>query len=76
MASYCCKRFQESVKDKYIIKSIRLDETAWFLKDWLHIYYCPFCGKNIKGKGFGQYDIETQIKIKGGKGRITLKKIP
>jgi hypothetical protein len=39
MPKYCCNRFQETVKEQYIIKSRGLDETAWHLKGWLHIYY-------------------------------------
>ena len=64
MSRYCCNRFQESVKDRYIIKSHGFDETAWYLKDWLHIYYCPFCGANIKGKGYGEFDIDKKSKAK------------
>jgi hypothetical protein len=60
MPKYCCNRFQETVKEQYIIKSRGLDETAWHLKGWLHIYYCPFCGTNTKGKGYGEFDIDIE----------------
>ncbi len=55
---YCCERFKESVKEGFIERSDHYDETEWFFKEWLHVYYCPFCGSNIKGKGFGEYDVK------------------
>jgi len=56
MQTYCCFRFQESVKvDKTIMKATGYDETEWFLPHGGHIYFCPFCGRKIKGKGFGTY---------------------
>ena len=60
MRKHCCNRFKESVKEKFIIRAIGYDETEWYFDGWLHLYYCPFCGTNIKGKGFGEYDIETK----------------
>ena len=56
---YCCKRFEEGVKEGKIVHSLGLDETEWFIPEWLHIYYCPFCGKFIKGKGFGDYHLQN-----------------
>lgn len=38
---------------KKYINNKKIDETQWFMPEWLHIYYCPFCGTYIKGKGFG-----------------------
>ena len=32
-----------------------VDETRWFMPEWLHIYYCPFCGTFVKERGFGTY---------------------
>jgi len=55
---YCCNRFQESVTEGKFQHSNEPDETEWFMPEWLHIYYCPFCGESIKGKGFGSYDQE------------------
>ena len=55
----CCGLFADSLMEGIIIKSTGHDETAWHFKDWLHIYYCPFCGKSVKGKGFGTYDVEV-----------------
>ena len=55
---YCCFRFRESVKvDKTIIKAKGYDETEWHLPEGGHIYFCPFCGHKVKGKGFGTYKL-------------------
>jgi hypothetical protein len=55
---FCCERFQENVEEYKVIENSadELDETEWYLVGGGHIYYCPFCGTFIKGKGFGQYD--------------------
>lgn len=57
---YCCSRFRASVEEEYIIRSDKNDETEWFASQWFHFYYCPFCGANIKGKGWGKFDIMTK----------------
>ena len=57
---HCCDRFAEAVKAKEIIHSDQNDETEWFINDLWHIYYCPFCGANVKGEGWGQYRITKQ----------------
>ncbi len=54
--NYCCKRFKESVEEGKFVRSSGVDETEWFIPEWLHIYYCPFCGTLVKGKGTGSYD--------------------
>ncbi len=58
--NYCCSRFQESVAEGKIehVKDA-IDETEWYLTEWLHVYYCPFCGSFIKGEGYGTYHEET-----------------
>ena len=60
---YCCERFERYVKKKQIIYAYQpprpageLNETAWITHDLWNIYYCPFCGSLIKGKGWGTYD--------------------
>jgi hypothetical protein len=58
---YCCERFALAVKEKEIMHSYSspratIDETTWFINTLWHLYYCPFCGAFIKGKGFGNYD--------------------
>jgi hypothetical protein len=57
MGKYCCSKFKDSVKDGKFIYAYKyykdIDETEWFMPDWYHLYYCPFCGKYIKGQGFG-----------------------
>jgi len=57
---HCCERFAEAVKAKEIIHSDQNDETEWFINDLWHIYYCPFCGASVKGKGWGQYNPSEQ----------------
>ena len=53
---FCCDRFKEAVDLKEIIHADDNDETEWFVKELWHLYYCPFCGAFIKGKGWGDYD--------------------
>lgn len=49
-----CDRFEESVKENIFVHAgDEPDETEWFMPEWLHIYYCPFFGTYIAGKGFG-----------------------
>lgn len=57
---YCCERFRDSVKEGKLVHSLSLDETEWFMPEWLHIYYCPFCGTSVKGRGFGMFDKEKK----------------
>ena len=58
---YCCDHFRESVTEGKIEKANDSpDETEWLLPEWLHIYYCPFCGSFIKGEGFGSYHEEAK----------------
>jgi hypothetical protein len=59
---HCCERFGEAVKAKEIIHSDQNDETEWFINNLWHIYYCPFCGAFVKGKGWGQYRIPKKQK--------------
>lgn len=56
---YCCESFEESVIEGKIMKSENMDETEWYFPEWLHIYYCPFCGANIKGEGYGEVSSES-----------------
>lgn len=49
----CCERFGECVDAKEIVHSNNIDETEWYVPEWHHLYFCPFCGANIKGEGFG-----------------------
>jgi hypothetical protein len=51
-AKYCCDRFEESVQAGKIVRAEDPDETEWYMPEWLHIYFCPFCGASVKGKGF------------------------
>jgi hypothetical protein len=59
----CCTRFAEAVRCEEIHyayqNSTKIDETSWFIAGKWHIYFCPFCGNNIRGIGFGSYDKET-----------------
>ncbi len=55
----CCERFKDAVESKDIKFSYseieEIDETAWYVEGMWHLYFCPFCGKEIKGLGFGSY---------------------
>lgn len=57
----CCDRFKQAVEEHEIKFSYSdttaVDETAWYIEGMWHIYYCPFCGKHIKGGGFGSFDV-------------------
>lgn len=57
---YCCPRFEESVRERKFLHTAMRDETEWFMPEWLHIYFCPFCGRLIKGRGFGTYDKDNK----------------
>lgn len=46
-AKYCCDRFGESVQEGKIVKAEEPDETEWYMPEWLHIYFCPFCGASV-----------------------------
>jgi hypothetical protein len=50
--TFCCERFTDAVKSKEIIRSDKKDETEWFIAGLWHIYFCPFCGTSVKGKGW------------------------
>lgn len=58
--NFCCERFKDFYEEGAIVyayeKSSDLDETDWFIPDLGHLYYCPFCGAFIKGKGFGNFN--------------------
>jgi hypothetical protein len=51
---YCCKRFADCINEGEIVHAGGNDETAWYVPNWHHLYYCPFCGAFIKGEGFGK----------------------
>jgi hypothetical protein len=51
---YCCERFRESVEEQEIVHADNDDETEWFIPELWHLYYCPFCGAFIKGRGWGK----------------------
>ena len=59
---YCCDRFKFAVEEGYIIKANDYDETEWYFPELGHLYFCPFCGTNIKGHGFGKYDEQKNKK--------------
>jgi hypothetical protein len=52
----CCERFYGAyVADEISYayeKHEGIDETEWFISGLWHLYYCPFCGALIKGRGF------------------------
>lgn len=51
--TYCCTRFEEAVRYSEIVRAESEDETEWFIPELWHLYFCPFCGASIKGKGWG-----------------------
>lgn len=55
----CCERFQDFYETGEIVFAYadtqEIDETQWFIDGLAHLYYCPFCGEYIKGRGFGVY---------------------
>ena len=50
----CCERFRQCVEEGEIVHADDFDETEWYIPEWHHVYYCPFCGSYIKGEGFGK----------------------
>ena len=59
-SNYCCERFADAAREREIIPASEKDETAWFINRLWHIYYCPFCGESVKGKGWGQFNKKKQ----------------
>ena len=59
LTDVCCKRFYEAYMADEISyayeKHTAIDETEWLISGLWHLYYCPFCGASIKGRGFGDY---------------------
>lgn len=51
---FCCKSFEDGVVEGKITRATGYDETEWYFPEWIHLYFCPFCGANVKGKGFGK----------------------
>lgn len=56
MRKYCCDRFRDAVKEKFIKRVFGYDDTKWCFNKGFHLYYCPFCGANITG--WGEYHID------------------
>ena len=58
--TFCCERFKDFYNSGEVIyayeKSTKIDETDWIVDSFAHLYYCPFCGSFIKGRGFGNYN--------------------
>lgn len=58
----CCDRFKKCVEKKEIIYAYdvttEINETAWIAHGLWNMYYCPFCGAFIKGRGWGTYHKE------------------
>ena len=54
--AYCCARFARCVREASIQHCGTKDETEWAVPSFYHLYYCPFCGKFIKGRGWGTYE--------------------
>jgi hypothetical protein len=55
---YCCVRFAEAVNANEILHSESHDETDWYIEGLWHIYYCPFCGADVKGQGWGEFEVK------------------
>ena len=66
-SNHCCTRFSEAVAAEEIMHSADNDETEWFIDGLWHIYFCPFCGTDVRGSGWGEYGIE----MSRGKGRVS-----
>ena len=57
--NFCCERLKvvyERVDPEHeiLIFTTDFDETQWYINGLSHLYYCPFCGSYIAGKGFGK----------------------
>ncbi len=54
----CCDRFYEAYVADEISHAYEehseIDETEWFISGLWHLYFCPFCGTSIVGRGFSQ----------------------
>jgi len=65
----CCERFAQCVAEHSIIYCGVEDETEWAVPTFYHLYYCPFCGAFIKGRGWGEEDKRQsqQSRRRGGR---------
>ena len=54
--AYCCERFAQCAKEASVQHCGTKDETEWAIPGFYHLYFCPFCGAFIKGRGWGKYD--------------------
>ena len=58
--NYCCEKLKESYEQgliKYAYEDdVKISESDWLIDGFGYLYYCPFCGAFIKGRGFGDYD--------------------
>lgn len=57
--NYCCKRFKQLFELNEIDHFAEEDETEWVVPNHFHLYYCPFCGTYIKGKGLGKNPVKN-----------------
>jgi len=48
---YCCERFRETVDEGLFLKAEVQSETEWYMAEGPHMYYCPFCGTDIRKNG-------------------------
>jgi len=57
LTDLCCERFYDAYLPDEISfayeEHAEIDETDWYISGLWHLYYCPFCGAAIKGRGFG-----------------------
>lgn len=57
--SFCCETLREMYEifdhdHKVLVYTTKFDETQWYINGLAHLYFCPFCGSYIAGRGFGK----------------------
>ena len=56
---FCCDTFKDMYEifdpeHEILVFTHKFDETQWYIRGLAHLYFCPFCGSYIVGKGFGE----------------------
>jgi hypothetical protein len=59
---FCCAKFEDAVRHKVIVHAEAQGESEWLIDGHRHIYFCPFCGTDIKGIGGREYNFGNDLR--------------
>ena len=49
--SYCCDMFRDAVDEGLFLEAEVAHAAQWYMAEGPHVYYCPFCGTDIRKNG-------------------------